>query len=171
MSARTLLEVLLKFWAVVTLASAASSVTGLISVFASPVQGLSRGQVYAYGSGFVFPVLAALALLRFARPLAGALTEHTAQDPLEAPGRSLLEASLITLGVFFVITGLRFIVPVAVELFLSQSWGNVGANESVWARNRSTFVSGITELVGGLLILRFRHRLPALFSASIESAA
>jgi len=123
-SPRTLLEVLLKFWAVVTLVSATSLVPGLMSVFASPAQAYGRAQVYAYGSGFVIPVLVALALLRFARPLAGALTEHTAQDPLEAPGRSLLDASLVTLGVFFVVTGLRFVVPVAVELLLSQSWGN-----------------------------------------------
>jgi hypothetical protein len=165
-SARQLVEALLKAWAVVTLVGAVSQLpTFLVFLSPSPM----RGQTWGFALGIIFTVVAAVLLIRFAEPLSHVLIRASELEPI--PASSLLLPFIVTLGVYLLVSGLRGVAVVGLELLLAQSWANVGAAESVWARERTVAFSGAAEAIGGLLVLRFRNRIPVWLSASADNAA
>ncbi len=171
MTARTLLEVLLKFWGVVMLASTAGSLPAFFMVVPSSAPEFNRSQTFGFAVGMLIHALAAICLLFFARPLSRLLMPGGEAERLNFPADGLLEAGLITLGVFFLVSGFQLVAVVGLELLRAQTWVKAGAQESAWANQRVNFFSGAAELLAGYLVLRFRQRLPGWFPGSSERAA
>ena len=171
MNARTLMEVLLKFWGVVTLVSVAGSLPSFFALLLPSSQGYAPAQLWSFAVGIVATIVAAICLLRFAGPFSQHLIANSEVAASDTAALSLLEVALVALGVFLVIEGFKSVAAVGVELALSQRWVQVGDTASTWAHERSTFVSGLTELVAGVLVIRFRKRIPDWLPSGAGGAA
>ena len=167
MSARALLEVLLKFWGVVMLASTLTSLPSLFYFTPQSTPDLVRTQAFALAVGAVV----AVCLLFFAPRLSRLLMPSGQAAAPDWAASNLLEVALVALGVFFIVSGLKLVVFSALELLRAQTWVKAGLQDSIWARERFNFVSGVTELIAGGLLLRFRLRLVQWLPGRSEEAA
>ena len=171
MNARTLMEVLLKFWGVVTLVSVTGPLPTFFALLLPSSKGYNHVELWSFAIGIVVTIAAGICLLRFAKPLSQVLIPGSEASSRELSGHIILEVALVALGVFLMISGFKFVAAVGVELVLSQRWVQVGETASTWARERGTFVSGATELVAGFLVIWFRRRVSEWLPSGAGGAA
>lgn len=171
MSAQTLLEVLLKFWGVVILASTLTPIPSLFYVLPGSTPEFTRAQVLVIAAGVATNATVGACLLLLARTLSQFIMPGADSTRIEWPAGGLLEVALVALGIFLMVGGLKLAVIVGVELLRAQTWVKAGLQESAWEHQRSNFASGATELLAGYLVLRFRRRISQWLPGGSEGAA
>ena len=174
MNARTLTTVLLRVWGVTAVFQALISlgpyVVTLFFPSTGPDAGMYRTVLVSNAAGIILSAFAGLMLIRFASAISSRLFEPNAEPPLVIAPVALLQAFLVTLGLYLFVQGLKHASAIGLELVLKPSWDPASAVETAWVRQRYALVSGAAELLAGAAIVWFRERLSNILGAPAVAA-
>ena len=154
MSARVLLEVLLKFWGVVLLASALGSIPAFLYNLPESEPQLTHGIV----ARIAINAIVGVCLLLFARSCSRLLMPSADASRPEWPAGDLLEVALVVLGISLIVGGLKVTATAFLRSETRANWLVI-------------VVSGFTDLLAGYLVLRFRHRAAQWLPGNSKDAA
>jgi hypothetical protein len=166
MQIRSLGTVALKTWAVILLVSGVLSIGTLLSQLAAPAAGGERRLwvvATIWNAGYlVLSLIAAVLLLKYADRVAEKLyTPEETTLPFEA--LQLEQVAYGTLGVYFLVKGVRAVAAAAFQLATRPALETETVSY-LWRNQPGVIVDGTVEFAAGLILLLGRRGLAAAFS-------
>jgi hypothetical protein len=167
MQTRSLGSVALKTWAVILLVSSVLSVATIISQLSASPRGTQRhlwviGSVWNTGY-VVLSVIVALLLLKYADRLSEKLyPPEEAALPVDV--RQLEQAAFGTVGVYFIVTGIRAVAAAVFQLATRPALETETLGY-LWRNQPQTIVDGAVQLVAGLVLLLGRRGFAVVFTS------